>query len=167
MLQLVVMASIVGGCSHGLFIPSGQNDLDRGDRIRITTMVDQTEDVLIAQFDYLGADGVLYVDDPLSAIPVSSILQLEVSDGRSSSVRRGALIGLLGGAAAGAIFGYAQGDDEPGAFLAFSAEEKAYVGALLGAGPGALLGAVVGALVTRERWRKVGMEKIQISTPQR
>lgn len=60
---------------------------------------------------------------------------------RSGSVRRGLLIGVMAGAAFGAVAGFAGGKD-PESF--FSPGENAVVFTLLGILPGALIGALVG-----------------------
>ena len=58
----------------------------------------------------------------------------------------GVLIGLVAGAAVGAIIGFASGDDPPEEWFALTAGEKAFGLGLLGGSTGALIGAIAGAL---------------------
>jgi hypothetical protein len=79
-------------------------------------------------------------------ISLSSLSQLEVSDGYHSNFGKGAGYGFIIGAAGGAAVGAAAIDPE-----------WAGVGALLGAGTGGLLGFLIGGGIgsstTSERWR--------------
>ncbi|RDV13272.1 hypothetical protein DXT99_20570 [Pontibacter diazotrophicus] len=78
---------------------------------------------------------------PIS-IPATAIKEIRFrSKGRPG---RGALFGGLIGIATGAIIGFADGDDE-GTFLAFSAEEKAFMGSTLLLLPGVGIGALAGS----------------------
>jgi hypothetical protein len=56
--------------------------------------------------------------------------------------QRATLIGLLAGAAIGALIGYASGSDQ--GWFALDAGGKAVVGALIGAGAGSIAGALIG-----------------------
>ncbi len=58
----------------------------------------------------------------------------------------GVLIGLVAGAAVGAIIGFASGDDPPEEWIALTAGEKAFGLGLLGGSTGALIGVIAGAL---------------------
>jgi len=53
--------------------------------------------------------------------------------------------GVLGGAALGAILGFASGDDPPNQFLSFSASDKAVILGVLFAGVGLVIGGIIGA----------------------
>ncbi|MHA6246891.1 hypothetical protein ACXYMU_03065 [Pontibacter sp. CAU 1760] len=75
-----------------------------------------------------------------TSIPATAIKEIRFrSKGRKG---RGMLFGALIGIATGAIIGFADGDDE-GTFLAFSAEEKAFMSSTLLLLPGAGIGALV------------------------
>jgi hypothetical protein len=63
-----------------------------------------------------------------------------------SNVGKGMGRGFLIGAGAGAVIGFAGGDDPPGSFFAMSAGGKALVGTILGGGCGFLIGTIVGAV---------------------
>ncbi|MFD2514646.1 hypothetical protein ACFSRY_12290 [Pontibacter locisalis] len=80
-------------------------------------------------------------------IPVSSVEKIKYR--KRKDFRKGLLLGGLGGAATGAVAGYADGDDEcgPGTWciVFFTAEDKAVLGAVLGVIPGMAIGALVGS----------------------
>ncbi len=100
-------------------------------------------------------------------VPVASINRLEGSRGRKSNSAEGAGIGLLVGAATGAIIGLASGDDEPG-FITWTAEQKAGVGAVLLGGVGGVIGLIAGATITTDRWNEVPVDRLRVSfAPQR
>ena len=67
---------------------------------------------------------------------------------RTGSGGRGAWIGALSGALTGGVAGYAGGDDEPG-FFSWSAEDKAGIGAFVGAPLGMLIGVGIGLVKKR------------------
>ena len=81
-----------------------------------------------------------------------------LSEGRRSR-GKGALIGAGVGAGVGALVGLASGDDPPG-FLAFSAEAKATLAAIVLAPIGALIGL---AIPPTERWNEVTTDRIRLS----
>jgi hypothetical protein len=54
------------------------------------------------------------------------------------------------GCAAGAIIGFASGDDPVDQFLSFTAGEKAMVGGFVGAFTGSLIGALIGSVVKKK-----------------
>ncbi len=70
---------------------------------------------------------------------------------KKSNVGKGALYGLLISGAAGALLGFASGDDESGFLLNFTAEEKALIaGASLGI-TGLILGVTIGATSGKDK----------------
>ena len=87
--------------------------------------------------------------DPASGA-VMNVATPEVTAVQFTRHGRGALeelgIGLLSGAAMGALVGFASGDDDPG-ILAFTAEEKALLGGVFFGGIGGLLGLSFGAAI--------------------
>ena len=105
----------------------------------------------------------LVVDDrspngPL-AIPLASVSRLDVSLGLRSR-DRGALrkgrMGLLIGGATGAVFGFAQGDNDTADCIpwCFSADQMAINSAIVLGTTGAVIGAVIGNGWPGERWMK-------------
>lgn len=80
------------------------------------------------------------------------IRSIDISVGRHSRVAAGLGIGLLAGTSFGVLAGLAGGDDPPG-FFAFSAGEKAALGALTLGFIGAVIGAVAGASSQVDTWQ--------------
>ncbi len=112
-------------------------------------------------------------DDLPVVVPVASITRLEVSRGRRSNWAEGAGIGLLVGAATGAIIGLASGDDPPcprsGWFCSrWTAGTKAGALAVVFGGVGGVIGLIIGASTTTERWVEVPLDRLRVSfAPQR
>lgn len=75
--------------------------------------------------------------------PTANVASVSFPDGKRGTLR-GLGIGALAGALGGIVFGFAGGDDEPGWF-AFTAAEKAAIGALTLGVLGAPVGAVFGS----------------------
>jgi hypothetical protein len=94
-----------------------------------------------------------------TAIPVSSIAQLQVSQGRHSKWVTGMAIGAGVGAVAGAIIGAATGRED----WLTSTGEYAVMGAVLFTPIGALTGAVIGLQVKTERWESVPLDHLRPS----
>ncbi len=82
---------------------------------------------------------------------------------KKSNVGKGALYGLLIGGAAGALLGFASGDDESDFLLNFTAEEKALIaGASLGI-TGLILGVTIGATSGKDKTIQIeGMSDLEI-----
>ncbi|WP_242927914.1 hypothetical protein [Pontibacter vulgaris] len=80
-------------------------------------------------------------------IPISVIEKIKSR--KRNSLTYATLLGAAGGVAAGALIGYAQGDDVCGSgtwcIFQFSAEEKARLGAVLGVIPGLSIGLLLGS----------------------
>jgi hypothetical protein len=108
-------------------------------------------------------------------VPVGSIGRLEVSTGQRSGAGRGAEIGLIAGASAGAIIGLAVIITESiamsspvlwegcprDAIVCFGPEAIFLSAAVLGAA-GAGLGALIGALSPIDRWEQVPVRPVEI-----
>lgn len=134
---------------------AGQSSVsvEPGDQIRVRaagvrgawTVLSVTPDTLRLQRD--GGE---------EAVATDRLTGVDVSLGprsRGAGAARGAGIGGLAGVLTGAALGFADGDDPPG-LLAFTAEAKAFFGAVvLGAG-GAVTGGIIGALAPGHRWRR-------------
>jgi len=93
---------------------------------------------------------------------------------KKGQVGRSVLTGLLIGGAAGALIGFASGDDSKDEFLAFTAGEKALGLGIFGGGLGALTGLIVGLAAHKtfvihgkkenyERMRKKMIKKLRLS----
>ncbi len=97
-------------------------------------------------------------------VPVASITRLEVRRGRKSNWAEGAGIGLLVGAATGAIIVVASGDCGGG----FGPCPTAGQGAVFLGGLGGVIGLIIGASTTTERWVEVPLDRLRVSfAPQR
>jgi len=110
---------------------------------------------LVGKVTMLESDTLVFLregaETPLS-IPNSKIEGIEVSQGTSRHVGKGAWIGALGGAVAGFLWGVAVGPVE--GWMGCSKVGCGAGGAvILGAG-GAIVGAGVGALIKTERWQQ-------------
>jgi hypothetical protein len=96
------------------------------------------------------ASGKVMASYQVQVIPISTIESIKYR--KRNSLAKGTLLGAAGGAAAGALIGYASGDDEcqpTGGWLdclfVYSAEEKAGLGAILGIMPGMSIGLLLGS----------------------
>lgn len=128
----------------------------RGDEIRIRS---ETVDGRFTVDDV--NDGSLTLRDSVGSVvqvPMSSVTRLVVHRGprtRGRGALRGLGIGFAAGAVGGVVLGLASGDDPPGGFIIFTAEEKALLGgAFLGATVG-LVGAAIGAAAPGQLWEPV------------
>ncbi len=70
---------------------------------------------------------------------------------KKSKAGKGALHGLLIGGAAGALLGFASGDDESDFLLSFTAEEKALIGGASWGALGLILGGIIGATSGKDK----------------
>jgi hypothetical protein len=83
-------------------------------------------------------------------VPFSTLIQLEISQGRKAKTITGGVIGLLVGAGVGALVGVTQKES-----FGEVRELAVPVYAGLGSLPGLLLGLVVGTVVHTDRWEEV------------
>ena len=146
---------LVLSATYAPSLPAQSIPVQAGDRVRIEagrvsgrfSVVDVSTDTLLLQ------EGAA----PQIRVPLASIQQIARRDKRTGwqGALHGAGLGLLIGGVAGAITGFASGDDPETQWFAFTAEEKALaVGVVLGVG-GAVLGGVIGAAAPGERWVRV------------
>lgn len=101
-------------------------------------------------------DGTLLVqlDNPRHVIRIErdAITALDVSIQSHRRVLKGLGMGALAGAGGGALLGLLSGDDPPGTFLAWTAEEKALIGGAFFGATGAVVGLIAGALTRSDVW---------------
>ena len=88
------------------------------------------------------------INDNLSSYPYDYLEKIEIK--RKGAVGRGAWRVALIGCAAGAIIGFASGDDPVDQFLSFTAGDKAILGGFVGAFTGGLIGVLIGSLVKKK-----------------
>jgi hypothetical protein len=94
---------------------------------------------------------------PLVSVGLGPQTRLFVFTGRRSSLGRGAAIGGLGGVLAGAIIGFAGGEDCSGSdWLCFDRGTMALAGAVALGGVGLAGGLIVGALSSHDTWAPTG-----------
>lgn len=132
-----------------------------GQRVRVRSTVAHAP-VLTGAVESIGRDTMIVRHEDgagvATAIPLSSVAQLQVSQGRHSKWVTGLLIGAGVGAVAGAIIGAATYDeDDP----FFSAGENALAAALLFTPIGGLAGAIIGLQVKTERWESVPLDRVR------
>ena len=94
--------------------------------------------------------------------------RLEIHDGERRSTQKGFAVGTLVGAGAGAILGFASGDQKCTARSACPASPKTAPEVAVAAGIffgvlGGSVGAVTGYLRTSDRWVAVGANKVAVS----
>jgi len=121
---------------------------------RVATVIAQRGDTLV-----LRSEGALNS----VAVPLAGVTGLEVSRGRHTRVRRGLVVGLLGGALVGAVSAFAAYESDPCAqgqfFGCFDMGRGEQMG--LGAVAGGVLGAAVGSVVGLA-WRTVRWERVSL-----
>ncbi len=97
----------------------------------------------------------------------SDLSGLDTYAGRHRPVLEGGLIGLLAGAATGAIIGFASGDDKCSAdawfCMAYTSDQKAAMGAAGLGTLGLVVGLVVGALSPSDRWKPVPLDASRLA----
>ena len=135
-----------------------------GMRVRVTTPGVAGRDRYAGRVLGVGADSLTLHRDGApapSAIPFARITKLEVSRGRRPNGWRGAGLGMIGGAAAGAVTGLITHKAGRGrcSFLGGCSpdyrEEKGIRpggGAVLGATVGLIAGTIAGRIIRTERW---------------
>jgi hypothetical protein len=139
--------------------------VEPGARVRVTAP-DQSMEELIGTFLTLSDGSMQFAsvsgDEPRT-ISLSSITRLDVSRGRKSHPWRGAGVGFLAGALAGAIIGSGSGADWD-----LPAEHAALLGAGFLGLVGTVVGAVAGLSIKTERWEEVPLDQPRVSlAPQR
>ncbi len=105
--------------------------------------------------EYLSLD--LPDDEGQQTIPRSAIARLEVSRGRQSHARHGALVGLGVGAAATVLLTFGDYSSDVHGDLNLLA-----IGAGLAAG-GAAIGGIVGSTRTAEQWEVVALDPVSVA----
>ncbi len=141
-MRRLLSLSVLAGCSHQVPLAQVHELAGEGEVEVRTTSGESIDAVPIA-----APGGVTFIPRTGGTLPADAIA--EVRDVRHL---RGAVEGLglgaLIGAGTGAVLGYAEGDDQctGECFLAFSAETKAILGAIVVGGLGAGVGLVIGAL---------------------
>ena len=128
-----------------------------GDRMRIAQVIVQRNDSLWVR--------TASTDDTL-ALALATLGRLDVSRGQHRSTLKGAGLGLVSGAVAGAIIGYSAGEDcSKSSFICFPRDQTTLMGAVYVGGLGAGVGALLGHFHVQDRWvsvRSPGRVKIAV-----
>ena len=96
------------------------------------------------------------------SIPLGSIQRLDISRGRKTRTGTGALVGLLVGTAATAVFlaGFCSDPDT------LCQTDEVGLAFVLIAGPPTLVGALIGAAVRSEDWDRISLQRFGLMTRQ-
>jgi hypothetical protein len=166
MVQLVGLAAVGNAQEGSALVPGGSrirvHTLAPGPMARFPALEDRPGESFTGTFVGLRPDTLVVDregDGDRLGIPIASIASLEASLGRHSRAGRGAVIGLLGGAAAGVVVGLvvcANGNCESSGIDDATPIVASVLG-LGGAVAGAGIGAGAGAMVKTERWRRVSL----------
>jgi hypothetical protein len=132
-----------------------------GTEVRISKSVDgkhfQRATIIKTDRDSLRVD--FPRSDAVSAIAWNQVSRMEVRTGRHSNFWKGLGIGLLAGAATGALIGSSSASGNDGETPSAVGALGAIGGAIFGASTGALLGIVL----RTERWRPVALQSLATS----
>jgi hypothetical protein len=146
--------------------PWSRAGIDVGKRVRVTTPGVPGRDRYAGRVVAVGPDSLTLQRDGApapTAIPFTSITKVEVSRGRRPNGWRGAALGLVGGAAAGAVVGLITYKKQRGEcyFLAPCTPDYRPAegidpggGAILGATGGLIVGTIAGRFIRTEKWAK-------------
>lgn len=129
------------------FLAAQESELKPGARVRVNRKA-------VGSLVSWDANGLALAD---TAFALSQVNSVELSRGPKSNAGKGAWIGALGGAAAGATYGLVlcEGECDAGSFAA------AVVWGLPGAAAGALVGLVIGLAIPGERWEDIVLPSVR------
>ena len=154
----LALAALCAATSNGLAQQQGFQ-LEPGARVRLISPTLQPNQQIVRILS-TGNDTVVFRSErnPVTrSLALSEISAVDVSLGEQRRTRRGAVIGLLSGAAIGGIAGYATYEPCTGiCFLepASAGSNAAWTGAAGGA-MGLLVGTTIGWLSKSEKWQRV------------
>lgn len=156
------MRVLIGVCAISVVIPcaslSAQRSAQPGDRVRVTAPALHANGLVGTCVAVRGDALELIARDSLMAIPLAQVMQLEVSQGRKPS-GLGGVIGFLGGAVVGTVFGWFAYQDDYGAPTCDDYTSCPVIVGTLVVG-GTIVGALMGAT---ERWEEVPHDPIRMS----
>ena len=113
----------------------------------------------VARFVNVRAETLTVRTDSLSAIPLATITQLDISRGRSNTAT---IVGAVLGAISGAAIGIAVSPPERG-YLNMSDVNGPVVGGFVGFFVGGLVGGLVGKSIRGHRWEEVPLDQLRVS----
>lgn len=147
--------------------------LRRGARLRISSpelamddmvvgmVATRPDTLLVEHLQPTMSGGRVLQDTVVSAVSISGITKLEVSQGRRSNLDRGAWIGGLIGAGAGLLVGITAAGVDYGGWWDPGAEVIPAT-MLAGGAWGAVVGLVVGSFSHRDDWQGVPLESLRV-----
>lgn len=144
-----------------------------GDRVRVwapSVGVEGAVGTVLA----LRADTIVVDNDEPLVLAISSLTRLEVSRDRQSRAGIGGIVGLIGGAVAGAVIGIASIDNPENECFSFECEhyedylKSIGIAAVLGGVVGYSVGFLIGSTIKVDRWEEVPLDRLQVTImPQR
>jgi hypothetical protein len=127
-----------------------------GDDVRLVIRAGNRTRELRGQLSRITSDSIgIQSNSAAERVALHDVRRIDVYRGPESKWAQGWAIGLGGGAAIGAVGGFASGDDKDCDLICFNAPQKALILGVAGGIAGSLLGAGVGALVESEHWTRV------------
>ena len=137
--------------------------LDSGARVRVTAP-DLGISKQQATFEALRGDTIrLQTDGAVTAVPLTSVVKLEVWQGRKSRWLTGGIVGFaMGGVALGITAGVACSKTSSDCYSSPD-HEPVLVGAAVGGIIGGLLGAGIGAFIKTDKWEEVPLDRFRVS----
>lgn len=155
----LALAALCAATSNGLAQQQGFQ-LEPGARVRLISPTLQSDQQIVRILS-AGRDTVVFRSErnPVTrSLALNEISAVEVSLGERRRTRRGAVIGLLSGAAIGGIAGYVAYEPCTGFCLTLgsnSAAGDAAIGGAVGGVLGLLVGTTIGWLSKSEKWQRV------------
>ncbi|MFC1639223.1 hypothetical protein ACFL3B_00500 [Gemmatimonadota bacterium] len=98
----------------------------------------------------------------LVAIPISTLIRLELPSGRKSHKLVGGIVGAIAGVGIGAWAGWAS-EGSCNSETCPERVEAAIKGSVVGLSGGALLGFLIGSAASGERWEEVPLDRLRVS----
>lgn len=142
-----------------------------GDRVRVWAPSVGIEG-LVGTVLALQPDTIVIDNDEPLVLAVSLLTKLEVSRGRQSSARTGGIVGLIGGAVAGAVICIASkcsltaDSDESNSRSAVFVDEdlqSVALAAVLGAAAGYGVGVLIGSTIKVDRWEEIPLDMLRVT----
>lgn len=139
--------------------------ITQGQRVRLSAPSLGLERQPAVVEEYRG-DALLVIADSALSIPVTSLTRLEVYRGRHGHFWKGAGIGFLAGAVAGALLGPSLSECPSYGCDTSPALQRAVGGVAFGLA-GGLVGGLVGGLAKTDRWVELPLDQVRVSIAER
>jgi hypothetical protein len=114
----------------------------------------------------LRPDTIVVDNDELLVLAISSLTKLEVSRGTESRARTGGIVGLVGGAVAGAVICIASQcslTSQSGEPLEDEGLNSIALAAALGGVAGYGVGVLIGSTIKVDRWEDVPLDRLRVT----